>query len=189
MNDLKLKRFLDDKLDQTFIYSTMLHKAERFNNHMKMRFKMPIILTSSSLSIINSNFDGETMKIVNIIFNILTSVLLSMTSAWQFEARENEFRSSKQKFIKLSCEIEGKLLSSEKIDPSYVNNVIERYNSIEENLDYEIPSFIMSSTRERYKGEKTLPIIINGVAKEEIHRPDYISMNCSHLAVISEENV
>jgi hypothetical protein len=138
---------------------------------MKMIFKMPIILTSASLSIINSNFDGDVMKTVNIIFNILTSVLLSMTTAWQFEAKENEFKSAKNKFIKMSCEIESKLLSGEKIEPSYVNSIIERYSSIEENLDYDIPSFILSSTREKYKGEKTLPMIINGVAKEEINRP------------------
>ena len=189
--DTKLKRYLDDTLDRCFVYSIMLHRAERFYNRMKMLFKMPIILTSASLSIINSNpnFDEGIMKTVNIIFNILTSVILAVGTAWQFEAKEQEFSNAKKKFIKLSCEIEGKQLSNEKIDPAYVTSVIERYNNIEENLDYDIPAFILSSTREKYKGEKTLPIIINGVKKDEIHRPETISFNNSPLACIPENRV
>ena len=185
--DIKLKRYLDDTLDRCFVYSIMLHRAERFYNRMKMLFKMPIILTSSAMSIVNSNFEGDQMKTVNIVFNILTGVILAVGTAWQFEAKEQEFSNAKKKFIKLSCEIEGKQLSNEKIDPAYVYSVIERYNNIEENLDYDIPSFILNSTREKYKGEKTLPLIINGVKKEESHRPDNISFNSSPLAVIPED--
>ena len=162
-----LKTYLQDTLDRCFIYTVMLHRAEVFNNRMKMLFKMPIILTSSAMSIINSNFDGDTMKTVNIVFNILTGVILSLSTLWAFEGKAQEFCNAKKKFIKLTCEIEGKQLSKEGIDPFYVNSVIERYNSIEENLDYDIPQFILSSTRERYKGEKCLPIIINGYKKEQ----------------------
>ena len=184
--DIRLKRYLDDTLDRCFIYSIMLHRAERFYNNMKMLFKMPIILTSSAMSIVNSNFDGETLKSVNIVFNILTGVILAVGTAWQFEAKQQEFCNAKKKFIKLSCEIEGKQLSDEKIDPMYVNSIIERYNNIEENLDYDIPSFILKSTRAKWKGQKTLPIIINGVAKEEQHREDTLSLKGSPLAIIPE---
>ena len=83
--DVKLKRYLDDTLDRCFIYSIMLHRAERFYNIMKMLFKTPIIITSSALSIINSNFEGDQMKTVNIVFNILTGVILAVGTAWQFE--------------------------------------------------------------------------------------------------------
>jgi hypothetical protein len=179
--DTRLKRYIDDYLDRCFIYSIMLHRAERFYNRMKMLFKMPIILTSASLSIINSNpnFDQDIMKTVNIIFNILTSVILAIGTAYQFEGRENEFRSAKTKFIKLSSQLEAKQLSGERIDPSYVNSIIERYNNIEESLDYDIPGYILQSTRETWKGQKTLPIIINGVEKDEQHRKE--------LAVIPED--
>ena len=80
--DIKLKRYLDDTLDRCIIYSLMLHRAERFNTRLKMLFKMPTILTSSALSIVNSNYDGETMKSVNIVFNILTGVILAVGTAW-----------------------------------------------------------------------------------------------------------
>jgi hypothetical protein len=188
-NDIKLKRYLDDTLDRCFIYSIMLHRAERFYNRMKMLFKMPIILTSSALSIINSNFDGETMKTVNIIFNILTGVILAVGTAWQFEARENEFKSAKNKFIKLSSEIEAKQLSNETIEPVYVNSIIERYNNIEENLDYDIPAFILQSTREKWKGQKTLPIIINGCEKDEQYRKDNMSVIPEDRALDIEKRI
>ena len=176
-NDTKLKRYLDDTLDRCFIYTIMLHRAERFNTRLKMLFKMPIILTSSAMSIVNSNFDSETLKSVNVVFNILTGVILAVGAAWAFEAKQQEFCNAKKKFIKLSCEIEGKQLSGEKIDPLYVNSLIERYNNIEENLDYDIPQFILKSTRAKWKGEKTLPIIINGCEKNECCRNEAISLN------------
>ena len=176
-NDTKLKRYLDDTLDRCFIYTIMLHRAERFNTRLKMLFKMPIILTSSAMSIVNSNFDSETLKSVNVVFNILTGVILAVGAAWAFEAKQQEFCNAKKKFIKLSCEIEGKQLSGEKIDPLYVNSLIERYNNIEENLDYDIPQFILKSTRAKWKGEKTLPVIINGCEKNESCRNEAISLN------------
>lgn len=169
--DVRLKQYLDDTLDKCFIYSIMLHRAERFYNNMKMAFKMPIILVSSAMSIINSNFDGESMKSVNIVFNILTGVILAVGTAWQFEAKEQEFSNAKKKFIKLSSEIEGKQLSNERIEPSYVFSVIERYNNIEENLDYDIPRWILKATRKKWATKKTLPIIINGIPKDE-NRPE-----------------
>lgn len=180
-NDAKLKKVLDDYLDRAFIYSIMLHRAERFYNTMKMLFKMPIILTSASLSIINSNqnFDENIMKTVNIIFNILTSVILAIGTAYQFEGRENEFKSAKNKFIKLASEIEAKQLSNDAIEPSYAMAIIERYDNIQEALDYDIPGFILKSTRKKWAGLKTLPIIINGVEKQRV----------STLSTIPEERI
>lgn len=169
-NDIILKRYLDDTLDRCFIYSIMLHRAENFYSRMKMLFKLPIILTSSALSIINSNFDSETMKNINIIFNILTGVILAVGTLLQYESKQQEFCSAKRKFLKLNAEIEGKLLSNEQLEPLYINAVIKEFNSIEENLDYDIPQFILKSTRAKWKGLKSLPVIINGCEKLEIHR-------------------
>jgi hypothetical protein len=164
----------------------MLHKAELYYGRMKMIFKLPVILSQAALSILNSNFDSDTMKNINIIFNILTGVVLSIGTVLQYESKQQEFCSAKRKFIKLSTEIEGKLLSNVELDPSYVNSLIERYNNIEESLDYDIPSFILKSTRAKWKGIKTLPLIINGVEKKEEYRNDALSLKGSPLAIIPE---
>lgn len=166
--DDNLNKCLEDYMDRSFIYILMLNRAEIFYNRMKMCFKMPIILVSSAMSIVNSNFDGDTMKTVNIVFNIVTSVILAVSSAWQLEAKQQEFCNAKKKFIKLSSEIEAKTLSKEVIEASFVQNIIDKYNNIEENLDYDIPAFILSSTRAKWATIKTLPMIINGVQKQTV---------------------
>lgn len=160
-----LKNYLQDTLDKSFIYSLMLYQAEVYNNRLKMVFKLPLILTGAAMSIINSNFEGNDMKMVNIIFNIASSVILSISIFLAFEAKEQEFSNCKKKFIKLSSEIEQKLISSHQLEENYVFACIEKYNTIEENLDYTIPQYILNRTRKKWATIKTLPIIINGVEK------------------------
>ena len=127
-----LKKYLEDTLDKAFIYSLMLYQAETYYNRMKIIFKLPIILTSTAMSIINSNFEGEQLKLLNIIFNVSTSVILAVSVFLQFEAKEQEFANAKKKFIKLSTEIEQRLLSNNDLEESYVFSCIEKYNTIEE---------------------------------------------------------
>jgi hypothetical protein len=162
----RLKKYLEDTLDKAFIYSLMLYQAEVYNNRLKMCFKLPLILTGAAMSIVNSNFEGDAMKLVNIIFNIGSSVILSISIFLAFEAKEQEFANAKKKFIKLSTEIEQKLISSNQLEESYVFACIEKYNTIEENLDYQIPQYILSRTRKKWATKKALPIIINGIEKE-----------------------
>lgn len=161
-----LRNYLQETLDKSFIYSIMLYKAEEYNNRMKMIFKLPIILSGAAMSIVNSNFEGDTMKLVNIIFNIASSVILSISVFMQYEAREQEFANAKKKFIKLSSEIEQKLLSNNVLEESYVFACIEKYNTIEENIDFKIDDWILKSTRKKWAYKKALPIIINGIQKQ-----------------------
>jgi hypothetical protein len=171
-----LKKYLEDTLDKSFIYSVMLYQAETYYNRMKIIFKLPIILTSTAMSIINSNFEGEQMKLVNIIFNISTSVILAVSIFLQFEAKEQEFANAKKKFIKLTTEIEQKLLSNHELEEAYVFSCIEKYNTIEENLDYQIPQYILKKTRKKWATKKALPIIINGIEKERSLTEESVSM-------------
>lgn len=163
-----LKTYLENTLDKSFIYSLMLYQAERHNNNMKMFFKLPLILTGAAMSIVNSNFEGDQMKMVNIVFNIASSVILSISVFMQYEAREQEFSNAKKKFIKLSSEIEQNLLSNSDLEESYVFACIEKYNTIEENIDFKIDDWILKKTRKKWAGKKSLPMIINGVEKKTI---------------------
>jgi hypothetical protein len=111
--------------------------------------------------------EGDEMKLVNILFNIGSSVILSISVFMQYEAREQEFSNAKKKFIKLSSEIEQKLLSNTDLEEGYVFACIEKYNTIEENIDFKIDDWILRKTRKKWAGVKSLPIIINGVEKIE----------------------
>jgi hypothetical protein len=60
----------------------------------------------------------------------------------------------KKRFIKLSSEIEAKKLSNDVVEASFVQSIIHKYNSIEENIDYELPGFILTSTRAKWATKK-----------------------------------
>lgn len=175
----KLRRSLDDLNDKAFVWSVLLYKAEYFYSKLKLCFKFPIIILSSAMSIINSNFtdDNNTLKIVNITFNVLTAMLLSIGGTLQIEQKEQEFKTNKVKFQKLVSIIEQKLLSEDHIDAVFVNSLIDQYNNIENNIDFEIPSFICKAVRSEYATKKTLPLCINGIRKNDDQRSKSITMD------------
>lgn len=175
----KLRRSLDDLNDRAFVWSVMSYKAEMFYSRLKLCFKFPIIVVSSAMSIINSNFtdDNNTLKIINICFNVLTAMLLSIGATLQIEQKEQEFKNNKNKFLKIVGVIEQKLITDDDIDAIFINTLVEQYNNIEGNIDFEIPSFICKSVRNEYGTHKTLPLIINGIKKMETERSKSITMD------------
>ena len=168
----KLKRTLDDLNDRCFIYSILLNQAERLYSNLKLLFKIPLILTSSAMSIINSSFENEdnTLKIINISFNIITALTLSLGATLQLEMKQQDFSTSRKKFLKLSSTIEQKLISDEEISADFVTSIINQYDNIVDGIDFEIPEYILNCVRKQYAGTKTLPVIINGVKKLETER-------------------
>ena len=168
----KLKRTLDDLNDSCFIYSILLNQAEHLYSNLKLLFKIPLILTSSAMSIINSSFENEdnTLKIINISFNIITALTLSLGATLQLEMKQQDFSTSRKKFLKLSSTIEQKLISDEEISADFVTSIINQYDNIVDGIDFEIPEYILNCVRKQYAGTKTLPVIINGVKKLETER-------------------
>jgi hypothetical protein len=128
------------------------------------------------MSIINSSFENEdnTLKIINISFNIITALTLSLGATLQLEMKQLEVEkssTSRKKFLKLSSTIEQKLISDEEISADFVTSIINQYDNIVDGIDFEIPEYILNRVRKQYAGTKTLPVIINGVKKLETERP------------------
>lgn len=168
----KINKVLDDYADRIFIYTVLLHQSSVYYNRLKTAFKIPLILISSGMSIVNSNFnlDNEIIRILNITLNITTALILSLIGTLKIEEHASLFSSTEKKFFKLGSLIEHRLIDEEEINSDFVNSIIDQYNSIVEGLDYEIPNFICKRVRAQYAGKKTLPLIINGIKKEEIYR-------------------
>lgn len=167
----KIERTLDDYLDRCFVYSILLNKSYSYYSRLRTLFKIPIILTSSVMSLVNSNLgDDNILKIVNITFNILTALVLSLGSTLKIEEKAQVFLSSEKKFLKLTSVIEQKIISEDAVNIEFVNGIMNTYDAIIDQLDYDIPKFICTAVRKEYATKKTLPLIINGIPKEEIHR-------------------
>lgn len=170
----KTARTLDDHIDKCFVYSVLLNQSHNYYNKLKTLFKIPLILTSSVMSIVNSNIGGESdevLKIVNITFNVLTAVILGLTATLKFEEKYQNHLSNEKKFLRLHSKIEEKLLhEDEVITHDFVKEIMTEYGNIVDGIDYDIPDFIAKRVREQYKTKKTLPVFINGVKKEDSNR-------------------
>ena len=173
---LKRGYILDDILDQSFIYSILCYQSYSFYNMLKYIFSLPLIITSSMMSIINSNSNQEDnhMKIINISFNIFTALMLVINSNLKFESRADAFKNTQTKFIKLQHEIEKYIVDEENPSKSFINELRDKYDNIVEGIQYEIPKHICNRVRNQYKEKRTLPIIINGIKKKEEHRDNEI---------------
>lgn len=167
----KIKKTLDDYMDRSFVYSVLLNKTHSHYGRLKTLFKIPIILTSSVMSVVNSNLgnvDDNALKIVNITFNLLTALILSLSSTLKIEEKYQNFLTAEKKFIKLSSIIEQKLINEDDtITSDFVGSIITQYDNIVDGIDYDIPQYICRSVRSEYSYKKTLPLIINGIEKKD----------------------
>lgn len=158
--------------DKAFVYSVLCIQASRYYNILKYTFQMPIIITSSVLSILNGSTGDENidkhMKIINTVFNITTALILSVNNTFRFEAKGNDFKNSAIKFQKLSHLIESKILESDTINHDFINSIVSSYDNITEGID-DIPSHICKRVRAEYATKKHLPTVINGISKIKIN--------------------
>lgn len=170
----KTARILDDHLDKCFVYSVLLEQSHSYYGKIKTLLKVPIILTSSVMSIVNSNIGGENdeaLKIVNIVFNVLTAVILGLASTFKIEEKYSNFLQAERKFLKLSSKIEQKMLNEDDIiDKGFVKEIINEYDMIVEGIDHDLPIFIKKRVRAQYATKKTLPMICNGIRKSDENR-------------------
>ena len=162
------KDILDQYCDKSFVYSVLCSKTSSFFNKWKYALQMPLIITSTVLTYVNSNQDEnmiEHMKIVNPVFNLMTAILLALNNMLKLESKANDFKNNGIKFQKLSHLIEQKQLEGD-INNDFINSVITQYDNISENC-HEIPNHISKQVHNEYATKKHLPVVCNGVQKIE----------------------
>lgn len=177
----KLKKTLDDYTDRTFVMSILCNQAQIHYNRIKTILQLPLIITSSVMSIINSSFsydkDANALRIINITNNMTTALLLGISNFLKINEKQQNFKISYEKFHKLSSSIETKSISKDEITVEYVNEVILNYDSLCEIISYDIPEYIKKRVRAEYATKKTLPVIINGINKLDKFRNPSISID------------
>lgn len=158
---------LDEYCDKAYVYSVICQKTSSYYNKLKYALQLPLIITSTVLTYINSNDDDSTasaMKVVNPVFNLTTALLLAVNNLLKLESKANDFKNNGIKFQKLSHLIEQKVLERN-INQDLINSVITQYDNISENSMDNIPNHICAYVRTLYGTKRHLPIICNGVEK------------------------
>jgi len=159
-------QILKDHKEKSHLYSILCSKASLYYYYTKLGFDIPLILSSSVLTYINSNNDEKLiiyMKIINPIFNIITAILLGVHNIFQFESKSTQLKSNSIKFQKLNQLIENKIANN-CITEDVVTNIIEQYDNIQEDC-MNIPKHICKSVKKKYvenncTNKRKLPIIL-----------------------------
>lgn len=167
MEEIKLNykqvKLLQDYRDKSYVMNVLLTRSyERFN-FIKQITNIPLILSSSVMAIINSSsFDGNEVKMPNIVINSITALILSLIGNFQITERENCFQGLSGKFLKLTHEIEDALTNNlEEVDKSDVKKYVEDYDNLIGAITYVIPKDIQNKVKNTYCGKKCLPAFLN----------------------------
>jgi hypothetical protein len=149
--------------DKAYICSILCQQTSDWYNFLKTITNIPLILMSTSLSIINSlNLENVDMRVPNIVINASFALILSLINNFNISEKQANFRSLHLKYTKLTHYIEDKITNElENCTKEEIRNIINDYDILAENLDYPYPGFIRKRVKTRYFGKKTLPNILN----------------------------
>lgn len=167
---------LNDIKDRCFIYSIMLSEASNNLGRIKIFFKLPAIFISVVLSVLNSSKFNERdeMNIINTVMNAFIALLIGVENTLQIDNKKQVFTSTKNKFEKLLSTIEKKLLDvSEPVTVEFVQNAITEFETIDDDLTFDIPKSIQNRIKREFNGKRTLPLILGG--DKRIEQPELVA--------------
>jgi hypothetical protein len=170
MSKLDIKIILDDYIDMIYIYEIICNETYNYYYNLKFLFEFPIIFINVFMTIINSTVtDVYIIKNSNIFLNVTTMLLVSLSNYLKINEKCEILKINRDKFIKLYNLIEKRKYTDD-ITVDFIENVINNYDNIIDNIGFTFPSFILKKIRECYAQKRTLPLFINGIKKKEQYR-------------------
>ena len=171
--------------DKCYVYSQMCNSTYEFFSFLRSIINIPLIIISSLMAILNSgSFSSEDMKLPNIVINSVTALILSLISNFKLAEKDSEFKKVSILFTKLLHKIEDDLNNNlQTLTREKIQSHILEYDTIVENIDYTIPTFIKKRYINLYKSHRSLPNILNCVSTDGFTRTE------SNLTVIEESTV
>lgn len=153
---------LKEYRDKTYIYELLCTKTTEFYSSIKQVINIPLILSSSIMSICNSgSFNPEQMQVPNIIINAGTALLISLINNFKIVEKQQTFRNLSLKYMALLHHIEDKLNYDQDISPDDTRSIIKQYDDLIGQNEYHFPNHIKKKVRRMYYGKKKLPVILN----------------------------
>lgn len=143
-----------------------------------MVFKIPLILTSSVMCILNS-FDDDKggMKIPNVVVNGVSVLILSLQSNLKVPEKVELFKSLSDQFLLLSHQIDK--YEENEITKDIVNNLTDKYDGLVQQVNFsEIPRKYKIEVITLWdKEQKSLPLSLNGVSGIRINKKRFSNHN------------
>jgi hypothetical protein len=181
------KELLIQYKEKAFISSLLAEESNNYFTFIKNLINIPLIVTNSAMVIINAIIvDQELLKVLNIILNSSTGLILSLISNFKVYENIQLFHQVKGKFNKLSHVIDNKLTNdSGSITTEFITNIIEDYDQIYDGMEYTFPATIKKRIKKQYEGKMTLPVSLSIDIVELCEKP---SLCCKGNPVTSPAN-
>lgn len=145
--------------EKSFVSSILAEEACNYFSFIKNIINIPLIICNSAMVCINSTItDQELLKILNIILNSSTGLILSLISNFKIYENITQYHQLQIKFTKLSHLIDSKLTNElETIDNEFIKSVIDDYDAITETQEFPYPNTIKKRIKKQYENKFSLP--------------------------------
>jgi hypothetical protein len=153
------KELLVSYKQKAFINALLAEQSYNYYNWIKNAVNIPLIISNTAMVCINSIItEQDLLKILNIILNSSTGLILSLISNFHIHESISQFETLQKKFTKLSNDIDTKITNDlDNITIEYINNVVEDYGAINETIKYAFPNKIKKRIKSQYNGKFSLP--------------------------------
>jgi len=137
--------------ERCFINSLLFEQALSHNIFLRNIINIPLILISGILTILNSIIEDQNdMKVCNIILNGTVGLILSIINNFKINDKIVIYKNQKNKMIKLQHKIDNYLNTYIDISIKDVEDIINSYDAIIEEVEYELPSFIKKRIKKKF---------------------------------------
>ena len=143
------------------IMSILCNRTAGWYNLWKQIVMIPLIILSSSLAVLNGSFqDNNGMRIVNIVCNSITAVLIGINSQLRISEKASMYYDLASKFSKLEHSIEQNV-SLRDVSSDKLNNFIQTYDTLMESVNG-VPEFIKRNMGSVLSKHRYIPYILGG---------------------------
>jgi len=154
---------IEKLLDKCESMTLLCTKASTHWSFIKFCFAIPLVLTSSTMCIINSiSEDANAIKIPNIIVNAVSVLIMSLTNSIKASEKFEIFKKLSQQFMLLSQEIEA---IDKPVSKETYNLLSLKYDNLIQDCSFEeIPLKIKTEVAKCFlDAERHIPIQLNGM--------------------------
>ena len=114
------------------------------------------------MGLINSNFEPEKIKYMNITLNCFTAFILALINNFKLDLKAQTFHNLSLKMNRLTHSIENDLNDNiEQLTQENIETYINDYDNINEFLEFGLIQFIKNNVKNQYKIKIVLPNSLN----------------------------
>jgi hypothetical protein len=145
--------------EKAYVNSLLCEQSHNYYVFIKNIINIPLIITNSAMVIINAIItDQDLLKVLNIILNSSTGLILSLISNFKVYENIQQFHQLQIKFNKLSHQIDSKITNDiNNISTEYVSSVVDDYDAIYESIEFQFPNPIKKRIKKQFENKLSLP--------------------------------